>query len=99
MERNYETIIFIYYIIINFISFNLIRIDKIKAIKHKWRIKESTLLTFFIFGGFLGGFFSMKIFNHKTKKCKFYFINLISAIIHIFIIFILYNKIFSKNIL
>ena len=97
MERNYETIIYfiiLYYIIINIISFILIWIDKVKAIKHKWRIKEATLLTFFIIGGFLGGFLSMKTFNHKTKKIKFHFTNIISFIIHIFIIFILYREVF-----
>ncbi|WP_317368498.1 DUF1294 domain-containing protein [uncultured Tyzzerella sp.] len=81
-----------YYILINFITFNLIWIDKQKAIKHKWRIRETTLFTFFIIGGFLGGFFSMKIFNHKTKKFKFYFMFFISTIIHIFIVFILYKE-------
>nr|WP_317357176.1 DUF1294 domain-containing protein [uncultured Tyzzerella sp.] len=66
----------------------LIFIDKQKAIKHKWRIKESTLFTWFILGGFIGGFLSMKIFHHKTKKLKFYFIGIISVLLHLSLFFI-----------
>ena len=92
MERNYETIIYFilsYYILINFILFLLVFIDKRKAIKNKWRIKENTLFKFFLLGGFIGGFLSMKLFNHKTKKKKFYFICIISLILHLFIVYIL----------
>lgn len=61
-----------YLIIINIIAFLLMYIDKVKAIKHEWRIKESTLMGFAIFGGSVGGFLGMKIFRHKTKHPKFY---------------------------
>ena len=61
-----------YLIIINIIAFILMYVDKIKAIKHQWRIKESTLIGFAIFGGSIGSFLGMKIFKHKTKHPKFY---------------------------
>lgn len=91
MERNYEAIAYIglYYLIINFLLFLFIFVDKRKAIKNKWRIKESTLFKLFLLGGFLGGFLSMKIFNHKTKKKKFYFIGIASLLLHLSIIFLL----------
>ena len=57
-------------------------IDKKRAIKHKYRIKENTIFTFFILGGFLGGFLSMKMFRHKTKKKNFYIIGFLSVILH-----------------
>lgn len=64
--------IFNYYLIlINIIGFILILVDKIKACKNKWRIKENTLLFISIIGGSIGELISMLIFHHKTKKNKF----------------------------
>ncbi|MGL4656797.1 MAG: DUF1294 domain-containing protein [Sarcina sp.] len=61
-----------YLIIINIIAFILMYVDKVKAIKHQWRIQESTLMGFAIFGGSIGGILGMQIFRHKTKHPKFY---------------------------
>ena len=58
-------------ILINIIGFILILVDKIKACKNKWRIKENTLLFISIIGGSIGELISMLIFHHKTKKNKF----------------------------
>jgi len=46
-------------------------IDKQRAIKHKWRISEYTLISLAIIGGSLGILFGMYTFRHKTKKSKF----------------------------
>ncbi|MGL4762513.1 MAG: DUF1294 domain-containing protein [Sarcina sp.] len=61
-----------YLIIINIIAFILMYVDKEKAIRHQWRIKESTLMGFTIFGGSIGAFLGMQLFRHKTKHPKFY---------------------------
>lgn len=83
--------IFNYYLIlINIIGFILILVDKIKACKNKWRIKENTLLFISIIGGSIGGLISMLIFHHKTKKNKF--IIFIPLLILIQIIIYLYLK-------
>ncbi|GAA0762669.1 MULTISPECIES: DUF1294 domain-containing protein [Clostridium] len=64
--------VFTYYIIfINLISFLTIYIDKKKAIKKKWRIKESTLIFLSIIGGSLGTYISMYTFKHKIRHLKF----------------------------
>ena len=64
--------IFIFYLItMNALGFVLMYIDKIKAKKHKWRVKENTLLTIAILGGSLGSLISMYTFRHKTKHTKF----------------------------
>ena len=60
-----------YLIIINFISFLLIAIDKRKAIKNKYRISEKTFFIFSFIGGSLGTLLGMFQFHHKTKKLKF----------------------------
>ena len=62
----------IYYLIfINIISFLTIFIDKKKAIKRKWRIKESTLFLLSFIGGSLGVILGIYSFRHKTKHIKF----------------------------
>lgn len=83
--------IFNYYLIlINIIGFILILVDKIKACKNKWRIKENTLLFISIIGGSIGELISILIFHHKTKKNKF--IIFIPLLILIQIIIYLYLK-------
>lgn len=83
--------IFNYYLILmNIIGFILILVDKIKACKNKWRIKENTLLFISIIGGGIGELISMLIFHHKTKKNKF--IIFIPLLILIQIIIYLYLK-------
>lgn len=64
-------------------------IDKFKAIHHKWRIKEATLLIFSLIGGGAGGFFGMFIFNHKKNKILFILTYLFSIIIHLSLIYCL----------
>ena len=60
-----------YLIIINFISFLLVAVDKRKAIKNKYRISEKTFFIFSFIGGSLGTLLGMFQFHHKTKKLKF----------------------------
>ena len=46
--------VFIYLIIMNALGFVLMRSDKEKAIRNKWRIPEKTLLGIAAFGGSVG---------------------------------------------
>lgn len=85
---NYKEYILIYALFINFLSFILFYIDKRKAIKDKWRIKERTLHISSFLGGSLGSALAMYFFHHKTKKLKFC---IITAIAFIFNILILYG--------
>lgn len=64
---------YIYLLIINLITFFLFAVDKRKAIKKKWRIRESVLIGLSASGGVLGGMASMYIFRHKTKAAIFKF--------------------------
>lgn len=65
-----EKMIFLY-VLCNIIAFIIYGVDKWKAVHHKWRIPESTLLLIAVFGVF-GAFIGMHVFHHKTKKLKFY---------------------------
>lgn len=61
----------IYLLIVNAIAFLLMRIDKQKARKKKWRIPEATLMGFAAIGGSIGALMGMYTFRHKTLHKKF----------------------------
>ena len=60
-----------YLAIASLITFVMYKIDKVKAEKKKWRIRESTLLGFGFFGGAAGAVSGMEVFRHKTKHWQF----------------------------
>lgn len=60
-----------YFLVINLISFLIMWYDKHEAKIGEWRVKESTLFGFALFGGSIGGLLGMKVFHHKTKKWYF----------------------------
>ncbi|MGG7177274.1 DUF1294 domain-containing protein [Clostridium paraputrificum] len=61
----------IYLIFINIFAFIFMFVDKKRAIRNKWRIRESTLITLSIFGGSIGILLGIQSFRHKTKHKKF----------------------------
>ena len=78
--------LFIYLIIVNLIAFVLFGIDKRKAKKNKWRIKESTLLIAAAIGGSYGALLGMFIFHHITRKPKFFLSVPVFAVIYTILI-------------
>jgi uncharacterized membrane protein YsdA (DUF1294 family) len=85
-------LILLYYCIVSIILFILMGVDKLKAVKHKWRIPEKTLFTFGVIGGFVGGFLAMAVFHHKVRKPVFWIVYGLSAVVHIALAIILINK-------
>ncbi len=77
-----------YLIIINIISFFLYGFDKYMAIKDKRRISEYHLFVVSLFGGCIGAILGMKIFHHKTRKIKFWVLNLLFTILWIIYLFL-----------
>ena len=63
--------IIIYLVVINIIGFLAMWIDKRKAQKGKWRIKEKTLFMITLLGGGIGTISGMYTFRHKTQKLAF----------------------------
>lgn len=61
----------IYLIAINVIGFIIMFVDKQKAKKGGWRIKEITIFVITLLGGGVGTIAGMYTFRHKTKKLKF----------------------------
>ena len=71
MEFKIILIIVGYVLCINLIGFLAMYIDKRKAKRNEWRIKEGTLMSSALLGGGIGGIIGMYKFRHKTKKLKF----------------------------
>lgn len=57
--------------LISLVSIIVTILDKIKAVTHKWRVKESTLLILSALGGSVAMYITMHIIRHKTRKLKF----------------------------
>ena len=60
-----------YLLIINALGFLLMLVDKWKARKNRWRVRESTLLLIAALGGSVGSLAGMYLFRHKTLHLKF----------------------------
>lgn len=67
----YSVILLCVYGAVSLITFFLYGIDKIKARRHAWRIKESVLLGCSFFGGAVGALLGMALFRHKTRHWYF----------------------------
>ena len=61
----------IYLLIINIFGFFIMWLDKRKAKKGSWRIKETTLIIVTALGGGIGTIAGMYTFRHKTQKVAF----------------------------
>ncbi|MCR5204289.1 MAG: DUF1294 domain-containing protein [Lachnospiraceae bacterium] len=64
-------IILSYLVIMNIAGMAVMGIDKSKAKRGAWRIKEATLFTVSFIGGSLGTLLGMYMFRHKTKHIYF----------------------------
>lgn len=71
MDYKIILIIIGYILIINLTGFIAMYIDKKRAKRNEWRIKEVTLLSIVLLGGGIGSIIGMYKFRHKTKKLKF----------------------------
>lgn len=68
---------------VNLVSFTLYGLDKLKAKKGLWRIRESTLLLIAVLGGSMGALLGMEVFRHKTKHWQFKVLVPVFLVLHI----------------
>ena len=66
-----QKIINIYLTSINVATFITYGIDKMKAKRSKWRIREASLLLLAVLGGSIGALLGMKVWHNKTMHKKF----------------------------
>ena len=93
-DLNLLHIVLIYLVIINVVTFFMYGIDKWKAKKSKWRIRETALLGLAVLGGSIGAWLGMKVWHHKTLHKKFRYG--VPAIIIIQLLIIGYFTLFQK---
>ncbi len=84
---NAVSLIIIYLLAVNLVSFIVMGIDKKKAQKRAWRIPESTLFVLAIIGGSIGSVIGMQLFRHKTRH--WYFVYGMPAILILQILLVL----------
>jgi uncharacterized membrane protein YsdA (DUF1294 family) len=84
---NAISLLILYFVIINLISFIVMGLDKHKAQKRQWRIPESTLFVLALIGGSIGSILGMRIFHHKTRH--WYFVYGMPAILIVQVILVL----------
>ena len=65
------TILLLYLLAINVLTFLLYGIDKWRAKRARWRIPEGVLLGLAAIGGSVGAWLGMGIWHHKTQHKKF----------------------------
>ena len=70
-DQSYLHIALIYVAVINVVTFFMYGIDKWKAKKSKWRIREAALLGLAVLGGSIGAWLGMQVWHHKTQHKKF----------------------------
>ena len=74
----------------NIITFMLMAIDKYKAVRGKWRISESALLTAAFAMGGVGSLLGAIVFHHKTRKWKFRILLPVALLFNISLIFLIW---------
>ena len=63
--------ILIYFIAISLVSVIVCVVDKLRAKKGRWRVKESTLFLLSVLGGSLAMYITMLTIRHKTLHKRF----------------------------
>lgn len=67
-----QTVILAYYLFfINVLAFILYGVDKGRAVRNEYRVREGVLLWMARLGGGIGSWLGIKAFRHKTKHTKF----------------------------
>lgn len=90
---NIYHMIALYLTAVNLTGFAVMGLDKRKAIRHLWRVQESTLFFIAVIGGSLGSIIGMRVFRHKTRHWYFVYGMPAILILQIFIAgFILWHS-------
>ena len=76
-------------VVMSLITFALYAMDKSKAKKGEWRIKEAVLLGCSFFCGAIGGTLAMQLLRHKTKHYYFWVVNILGLVWQIGVLILL----------
>ena len=92
MTRIVTLVVLAYLAVMTIVGLIIMKADKTKAEKNKWRIKEATLFLVSAIGGSLGTWVGMYLFRHKTKHWYFVVGMPLILIIHIALLVFLFYK-------
>ena len=70
MGKTICLILLFYLAVINIVTFFLFGIDKHRAARQAWRIRERTLFLCAFLGGSIGAMLGMRRFHHKTRHAS-----------------------------
>lgn len=90
MNTKLSIILLSYFLVLFFIGFIIMGIDKWKAKQHRWRIPEKKLWLIAWLGGAAGTWLGMIVFHHKTRHPNFFYGFTLLAIVELLIIFALF---------
>lgn len=82
----------VYLLIVNLVEFFVMYLDKQRAKRRKWRVPEFDLLFIGLIGGGMGGLLAQQLFQHKTRKLRFYFFFIFGTLVAIAISFVSYKR-------
>lgn len=88
-------LLFFYLIIINILAMFFTVSDKLRAIKHKRRISEFTLMTIAALGGSITMLITMLIIRHKTRHLKFMLGIPVIILIQLIIVFLIWRFVYA----
>ena len=88
-------LLFFFLIIINILALVFTVSDKLRAIKHKRRISEFTLMTIAALGGSVTMLITMLIIRHKTRHLKFMFGIPVIILIQLSIVFLIWRFVYA----
>ncbi len=86
-------LLFVYLIFINILALAVTVSDKHRAVKHKYRISEFTLLLISALGGSATMYLTMLIIRHKTRHLKFMLGIPLIFLIQLLILFLIWRLI------
>ena len=92
MQKIITLVVLAYLAVMTIVGLIIMKADKTKAEKNKWRIKEATLFLVSAIGGSLGTWVGMYLFRHKTKHWYFVVGMPLILIIHIALLVFLFYK-------
>lgn len=92
MKEKITYIILGYLVVMTIVGLIIMKVDKVKAEKKAWRVKEATLFLISAIGGSLGTWAGMYIFRHKTKHWYFVIGMPLIFFVHVTLIVFLFVK-------
>lgn len=77
------TTIFLFDLAMSVLTFAVYAHDKNAAQRHRWRIKESTLHSLSLLGGWLGALLAQKFLRHKSSKISFLRVYWLTVVVNV----------------